>query len=506
METTTKCLRHGHYRVWEWREQRYPNPVYMDSSIWNVPKFTTKYCVVSNERKSMETLNDDEYKSQCSAISSLSGFCQYDDKIYIVDGVDNKIFSFDPDDNTLQKEVDIERVLIGKNPSCFTTDEYIHIFHGSNSNTHLLYNPTTKEMHEFWDNVTMSKTLSCVSVFGWKDQLIKFGGINHDTKEKEDTFMIGSIYNKNDNEYVEWKTKVKYKLPAPMYGYGHVLHNNLIIIFGGETNDDYSATIYVLDLEKDDGWMRVQKIQCPMRSTYDAVIDAEDRIHLFETSGDISLDSYHFTIPVSVIIEQHKKDQMVRNFRKRVYNSVNANELSISPQSKRRKYHNDISAVQTENERLKAELEAVKVERDRYKLCAASFVKIMENGTNPDKGRYQSCKSPWNTEWTLGVQQLYDELTDDEEDDDILDITQHDECSKLTVSIKKAITKYLEIEDNESEFCNPSVMIKDEVYPVRDVLKRRKIRKEYEIPALVGSYGIFAKQEIPRFTVLGEYG
>ena len=48
----------------------------------------------------------------------------------------------------------------------------------------------------------------------------------------------------------------------------------------------------------------------------------------------------------------------------------------------------------------------MKVERDRYKLCAASFVKIMENGINPDRGRYQSCKSPLNTEGILGVQQL----------------------------------------------------------------------------------------------------
>ena len=85
-------------------------------------------------------------------------------------------------------------------------------------------------------------------------------------------------------------------------------------------------------------------------------------------------------------------------------------------------------------------------------------------------------------------------------------ITQHDKCSKLTVSVKKAITKYLTIKDNDSEFCNPSVMIMDEVYSVRDVLKKRKIRKGYQIPALVGSHGIFAKQEIPRFTVLGEYG
>ena len=69
----------------------------------------------------------------------------------------------------------------------------------------------------------------------------------------------------------------KYKLPLPMYGCGHILHNNLIIILGGETDDDYSATIYVLDLKKDDGWIEIQKIKCPIPSTYDAVIDAEER-------------------------------------------------------------------------------------------------------------------------------------------------------------------------------------------------------------------------------------
>ena len=151
METETKPWRYGHYRIWEWRDplvgQKY-NPIYMDNSIWNVPNFNTKYCVLSNKRKSIETLNDDEYKSQCNAISYHIGFCQYDDKIYIIDGVDNEIFSFDPNANKLQKELDIEGELIGINPSCISTDEYIHIFHGSNNDRHLIYNPATNKIQD----------------------------------------------------------------------------------------------------------------------------------------------------------------------------------------------------------------------------------------------------------------------------------------------------------------------------------------------------------------------
>eukprot|EP01084_Bolivina_argentea_P197266 338082_1 len=159
---------------------------------------------------------------------------------------------------------------------------------------------------------------------------------------------------------------------------------------------------------------------------------------------------------------------------------------------------NDLKLKNTETNAL---LNNTKIERDRYKLIAASLRDQMLIGTEPRKGLYESCKSVTNTiEWTKNVQKLYDEIS--QLDSDIM-VSEHHE--KFNKTVFKSVSTFMEFNDKNADFKNPIVVMKGINYRLNDVVSKRKIQEGYRVPELIGKYGVFAKTDIIKNVVLGRY-
>lgn len=75
----------------------------------------------------------------------------------------------------------------------------------------------------------------------------------------------------------------------------------------------------------------------------------------------------------------------------------------------------------------------------------------------------------------------------------------------MTPLIRGCIQEYLRIEDNATNYTNPTIVIENEALKAKDVMKRKVIKDGYKIPALIGGYGFFATRKVPQYTVLNKY-
>ena len=68
-----------------------------------------------------------------------------------------------------------------------------------------------------------------------------------------------------------------------MRAFGYVQHGPFIVTFGGFRNQDSSDDIFILDLRSDNGWIQ-SSLKCPHKSTYHAVLDNKQYVHLHTTA------------------------------------------------------------------------------------------------------------------------------------------------------------------------------------------------------------------------------
>ena len=210
--------------------------------------------------------------------------CKYKDKIYIIDGENAEISTFDPAFGALNKftkKIDLS-VAVGKYPSVVVVLEKIYILHGHNNKKYyFIYDPITNTIA---DHTQVMENLSVVAVLEYNQQILKFGGYRIQEGENIDTFMISSRITR-DKDILEWTEKAQWKLPKTLTNPGHILYGHYIVILGGciwtnKNNVTFSDEIYVLDLQKDEGWRKVKDIKCPVASEYLAAVGADNRIHL----------------------------------------------------------------------------------------------------------------------------------------------------------------------------------------------------------------------------------
>ena len=230
--------------------------------------------------------------------------CKYDDKIYIIDGVNGEITSFDPSLKTYQKKINFSK--ISGFPGVLPIFDKIHIMGGKdNDSLYFIYNPVENEIKEYESKVF--KNISSVLILKYKNQMIRFGGLNNEEDQYTDVCMITAEIKPDDDNDPEWKEKPEWKLPKLMNQFGLVLYKHYILIFGGGIWDHikvtYQTAIYLLDLDgnESEGWKELNHIKCPDGAWYNAVITMDNYVHLISTST--REDEYsHYSLHIANIL------------------------------------------------------------------------------------------------------------------------------------------------------------------------------------------------------------
>ena len=174
----------------------------------------------------------------------------YKNDIYIIDGENWEIISFDTSSKTFTKKETIPK--IGAYPSAVIIFDEIHIVHGErNTKQHLIYNITQ-------DNVQIieqkCERLIVIPMIVYNEKMIKFDGqkgLHISSKIVKDK----KYDNVHAHDKIVWTMKPEWKLPKAVVCCGYILYRRYMIIFGGIVDDDvFLDSIYLLDLEKSEGW------------------------------------------------------------------------------------------------------------------------------------------------------------------------------------------------------------------------------------------------------------
>ena len=124
--------------------------------------------------------------------------------------------------------------------------------------------------------------------------MIKIGS---KTMEMSDSGALGTG---EDFEPINWSPAPQYALRQPIKEFGYIQHGPFIVLFGGVLKGGvYSDYIFVLDLERNGGWIR-SPIKCQEKGPCLAVLDENQKVHLFSKKR---VKSVHFCIDLYDIID-----------------------------------------------------------------------------------------------------------------------------------------------------------------------------------------------------------
>ena len=94
-------------------------------------------------------------------------------------------------------------------------------------------------------------------------------------------------------EPIKWSPAPHYALRQPIKEFGYIQHGPFIVLFGGVLKGGvYSDYIFVLDLERNGGWIR-SPVKCQDKGPCLAVLDGNEKVHLFSKKR---VQSVHFCI------------------------------------------------------------------------------------------------------------------------------------------------------------------------------------------------------------------
>ena len=205
--------------------------------------------------------------------------CADQNNIYIVDGLKRRIIMFNPSNKKFTKIVDIP--YLGKSPCAIIIDDYLHIFNGEQNTQHIIYSMKHYTVQTINDPTSQNKA-NGVCILNYKNRIIKFGGKDREASQLLDSFYMSSVIEPDAIDDITWDKKKQYQLKCPLNQCGYILFKNYIITFGGATaTDKYTDAIYILNLNKDHGWIEVKHTKCPIASQYRAVLVDEHYVHLY---------------------------------------------------------------------------------------------------------------------------------------------------------------------------------------------------------------------------------
>eukprot|EP01084_Bolivina_argentea_P172577 298960_1 len=120
-----------------------------------------EYCVKTNKIKQItqypDNLSSVTFKLFIHAPMNHR-ICEYHDIIYIIDGLDGRIISFDVSTKQFKNKLQIPK--IGSFPCCVVITDKIHILNGEKNQKHLIYSITKNQIETFDDTITSSNITS----------------------------------------------------------------------------------------------------------------------------------------------------------------------------------------------------------------------------------------------------------------------------------------------------------------------------------------------------------
>ena len=225
--------------------------------------------------------------------------CAVGDIIYIIDGQDSSITAFDPKSKTYTRKISIDK--IGDYPNAEAISDKIRIFNGGGYNEYdhrdIIYDTTKNTLITYQTDYN----IYAASTVLYQNKLVSIGGFNWNDGAKK-TPEVRISQELNNDEAVKWEIKSAWELPKGLYHTGCVIYRNYILLFGGESNSHgHQDAIYILDLDKDDGWQRLEHINCPVASLYVATLTPDNHVHLFLGNNGDKIKG-HYELPLLKIM------------------------------------------------------------------------------------------------------------------------------------------------------------------------------------------------------------
>ena len=231
-----------------------------------------------------------------------------DGMIYIVEGQDKVIVSFNPKLNTFGKGKSLPEDL-GSYLNSFSIFGRIHIFNGSENLSHyIIYDP---KKNKLIDHKVDAHKIAGAATLLYNDRVMVIGGYDWNTEECMDEVLMSSIITENQvYDIPKFEIKPKWTLPIPLCSFGHIIYQDYVVIFGGLTTGKvFIDSIYLLHLNNArQGWRKLSHIKCPMASQYMAVLthDEDVNVHLFATKNLLGnwkeSKTGNYTMPLKTII------------------------------------------------------------------------------------------------------------------------------------------------------------------------------------------------------------
>ena len=241
---------------------------------------------------------------------SCHSCCYHNNKIYIIVGKIGEIISFSPSRKSFIKKIDIPK--LGAYPSAIVVGDTIHISHGKNNTRYFIYcikNNTIKEMNDS----TTTNRLDSLCVLKHQDKIYKFGGEDNTNNKCMDTFYVSSVQNGAFSK-LKWTLQPQHQLKGGRDSFGAVILNHYILKFGGNLDTDYNCSdaIYLLDLKQNNGWIKIQQIECPIKSGFRAILDTNGDVHLF-THVNKNKVPKHYAISIKQVLGDIAVDDVKDN-------------------------------------------------------------------------------------------------------------------------------------------------------------------------------------------------
>ena len=290
-----------------------------------------QYCLITNTVKNI-------VKYPEFVQPSYHCVCCLNNIIYIIDGFNGYIISFNPSNNEFGSKIEMVIIAdycsvmnIGDYCSAVAIDGKIHIYNGMHNDKSLsyIYDPNTNEVKSVKD-IFASRRMSNVAILNCPQipgKLLRFGGYNNEKKTFLDCFLVrfkikdalipGYVrqitgYDKypvdiinvimmfSDHDEYSWMQLDAWELKYKMYDFGYILYDHYIITFGGySTPCIFTDEVFILDvLNQDKGWIE-SNIKCPKNGAYIAILTSNETVHLF---GFLVRTSHH-SIAISEIFK-----------------------------------------------------------------------------------------------------------------------------------------------------------------------------------------------------------
>ena len=219
------------------------------------------------------------------------------DIIYIIDGYNGAIITFDPKSKSYTKVQSIPK--IGFHPSIVSISDTIRIFHGQDNDKYDLTYDTinnTVKIHE-----TKHNKIGAVSTIYHQDRIISIGGWDYTTGKCIDTVSMSQPLTKENVGMINWTIQSQWKLPKGLNESGFVLYRNYILLFGGLSDLGYENIIYLLNINGYNHWQKLEHITCPISGCYVAILTPDNEIHLFLGYNEEEHEG-HYLLPLSEIM------------------------------------------------------------------------------------------------------------------------------------------------------------------------------------------------------------